>query len=130
MTILTTSIIFCGAGTHIRVARARRCALPRTAVAIRMQKMKRTEPSTREMEPINWPEFRDWVPTKIATVLLPLGTLEPHGVAPNGTDILAPREIAPHVNAMIAPVTCSGKSQNRSRHSIKSTESGDCENLG
>ena len=26
MTILTTSIIFCGAGTHIRVARARRCA--------------------------------------------------------------------------------------------------------
>ena len=58
----------------------------------------------------------------------------PHGVAPNGTDILAPRaiarEIAPRVNAMIAPVTCSGKSQNRSRHSIKSTESGDCENLG
>lgn len=90
-----------------------------------MQKMKRTEPSTREMERINWLEFRDWVPTKIATVLLPLGTLEPHGVAPNGTDILAPR-----VNAMIAPVTCSGKSQNRSRHSIKSTESGDCENLG
>jgi creatinine amidohydrolase/Fe(II)-dependent formamide hydrolase-like protein len=99
-----------------------------------MQKMKRTEPSTREMERINWLEFRDWVPTKIATVLLPLGTLEPHGVAPNGTDILAPRaiarEIAPRVNAMIAPVTCSGKSQNRSRHSIKSTESGDCENLG
>ena len=71
------------------------------------------------MERIDWLEFRDWVPTRIATVLLPLGTLEPHGVAPNGTDILAPRaiarEIAPRVNAMIAPVTCSGKSQNRSR---------------
>jgi len=67
------------------------------------------------MERINWLEFRDWVPTRIATVLLPLGTLEPHGVAPNGTDILAPREIVPRVNAMIAPVTCSGKSQNRSR---------------
>jgi len=39
--------------------------------------------------------------------LLPLGTLEPHGVAPNGTDILAPvamaREIAPRINAMVAP---------------------------
>jgi len=59
------------------------------------------------MERINWIEFRDWVPAKIRTVLLPLGTLEPHGVAPNGTDILAPvamaREIAPRVNAMVAP---------------------------
>ena len=59
------------------------------------------------MERINWIEFREWVPAKINTVLLPLGTLEPHGVAPNGTDILAPvaiaREIAPRVNAMIAP---------------------------
>jgi creatinine amidohydrolase len=65
-------------------------------------------PSTREMERINWLEFRDWVPAKIRTVLLPLGTLEPHGVGPNGTDILVPmamaREIAPRVNAMIAPV--------------------------
>src|SRR5881398_2409985 len=55
----------------------------------------------------NWLEFRDWVPARIRTVLLPLGTLEPHGVAPNGTDILAPvamaREIAPRVNAMVAP---------------------------
>ena len=59
------------------------------------------------MERINWIEFREWVPAKINAVLLPLGTLEPHGVAPNGTDILAPvaiaREIAPRVNAMIAP---------------------------
>jgi creatinine amidohydrolase len=64
-------------------------------------------PSTREMERINWIEFREWVPSKIKTVLLPLGTLEAHGVAANGTDILAPvaltREIAPRVNAMIAP---------------------------
>lgn len=64
-------------------------------------------PSTRDMERITWIEFREWVPAKIQTVLLPLGTLEPHGVAPNGTDILAPvaiaREIAPRVNAMVAP---------------------------
>src|SRR4029077_9676236 len=70
--------------------------------------MNENAPSTREMERINWIEFREWVPAKIQTVLLPLGTLEPHGVAPNGTDILAPvamaREIAPRVNAMVAPV--------------------------
>jgi creatinine amidohydrolase len=69
--------------------------------------MNENAPSTREMERINWIEFREWVPAKIQTVLLPLGTLEPHGVAPNGTDILAPvamaREIAPRVNAMVAP---------------------------
>ncbi|PYL52128.1 MAG: creatininase, partial [Verrucomicrobia bacterium] len=73
-----------------------------------MSSGKQNAPSTREMERINWIEFRDWVPTQIQTVLLPLGTLEPHGVAPNGTDILAPvaiaRAVAPRVNAMIAPV--------------------------
>src|SRR5437899_5879570 len=55
-----------------------------------MSSAKQNAPSTREMERINWLEFREWVPAKIQTVLLPLGTLEPHGVAPNGTDILAP----------------------------------------
>src|SRR6266853_614514 len=68
----------------------------------------RPSPSTREMERINWLEFREWIPAKINTVLLPLGTIEAHGVIANGTDILAPvamaREVAPRVNAMIAPV--------------------------
>ena len=65
-------------------------------------------PTTREMERINWMEFREWVPTRIHTVLLPTGTLEPHGVTANGADILAPvaiaREIAPRLGALIAPV--------------------------
>src|SRR5436305_3398411 len=73
-----------------------------------MNFVQKNAPSTPEMERINSIEFREWVPAKINTVLLPLGTLEPHGVAPNGADILAPvamaREIAPQVNAMIAPV--------------------------
>jgi creatinine amidohydrolase len=72
-----------------------------------MSTAKKNAPGTRDMERINWIEFRESVPAKIQTVLLPLGTLEPHGVAPNGTDILAPvamaREIAPRVNAMVAP---------------------------
>lgn len=65
-------------------------------------------PPTRELERINWMEFREWVPARVSTVLLPLGTLEAHGVTANGADILAPvaiaRAIAPRVNAMIAPV--------------------------
>jgi creatinine amidohydrolase len=73
-----------------------------------MSGKKQTEPSTREMERINWLEFGEYIPAKINTVLLPLGTMEAHGVAANGTDILAPvamaREIAPRINAMIAPV--------------------------
>src|SRR5436309_14139618 len=72
-----------------------------------MSTAKKSALRTRDMECINWIEFREWVPVKIQTVLLPLGTLEPHGVAPNGTDILAPvamaREIASRVNAMVAP---------------------------
>jgi creatinine amidohydrolase len=64
-------------------------------------------PTTREMERINWMEFREWVPSKIATVLLPLGSLEAHGVTANGADILEPlamaRDIAGRVNAMVAP---------------------------
>lgn len=63
--------------------------------------------STRELERINWMEFKETVPSKVQTVLLPTGTLEPHGVANNGADITAPvamaRQIAPRVNAMIAP---------------------------
>jgi creatinine amidohydrolase len=66
------------------------------------------QPSTRELERINWMEFRELVPARIDTVLVPLGTLEPHGVTANGADIIAPvaiaRAIAVRTNAMIAPV--------------------------
>lgn len=63
--------------------------------------------STREMDRINWMEFKETVPSKINTVLLPTGTLEPHGVINNGADNTAPtamaKTIAGRVNAMIAP---------------------------
>lgn len=63
--------------------------------------------STREMERINWMEFRENVPSRIQTVLLPTGTLEPHGVINNGADNTAPmaiaQRIARRVNALIAP---------------------------
>lgn len=63
--------------------------------------------STREMDRINWMEFKETVPSKMNTVLLPVGTLEPHGVINNGADNTAPtamaRDIARRANAMIAP---------------------------
>jgi creatinine amidohydrolase len=65
-------------------------------------------PRTRELERLNWMEFREWVPSRVQTVLLALGTMEAHGVTANGADILAPaaiaREIAPRLNAFVAPV--------------------------
>lgn len=64
-------------------------------------------PTTRDMNLINWMEFAEFVPAKINTVLLPTGTLEPHGVVNNGADNTAPTAmaatIAPEVNALIAP---------------------------
>ena len=63
--------------------------------------------STREMDRINWMEFKEVVPSKTNTVILPTGTLEPHGVINNGADNTAPtamaQTIARRVNAMIAP---------------------------
>lgn len=64
-------------------------------------------PTTREMNLINWMEFQKLVPDRVETVLLPVGTLEPHGVIPNGADNLAPasmaKELAGDLNALIAP---------------------------
>lgn len=63
--------------------------------------------TTREMDRINWMEFQEVVPSKIDTVMLPTGTLEPHGVANNGADNTAPmaiaKTIARRTNSMIAP---------------------------
>lgn len=69
-------------------------------------------PTTREMNLINWKEFQKLVPSQIETVLLPVGTLEPHGVIPNGADNIAPeamaKEMAGSLNAMVAPTLSYG----------------------
>jgi creatinine amidohydrolase len=60
------------------------------------------------MNDLNWMEFRDLVPAKTDTVLLPTGTIEAHGVINNGADNTAPlalsRALAPRLNALIAPL--------------------------
>ena len=64
-------------------------------------------PTTREMNYISWLEFQEIVPDKIETVLLPVGSIEAHGVIPNGTDNIAPeamaKAVATRLNALIAP---------------------------
>ncbi|MEX2467897.1 MAG: creatininase family protein [Gemmatimonadota bacterium] len=65
------------------------------------------EPTTREMNLLGWQEFAELVPGQIETVLLPTGTLEAHGVLPNGSDNLAPEAmalaLASRLDALVAP---------------------------
>ena len=63
---------------------------------------------TRWLNDLNWADLRGVVPDSVATVLLPAGTLEPHGVVNNGADNTVPEalagRLAPRINALIAPV--------------------------
>ncbi|MEJ2540051.1 MAG: creatininase family protein [Gemmatimonadota bacterium] len=66
------------------------------------------EPSTRQMNLLGWQEFSELMEAGgIETVLVPTGTLEPHGVLPNGSDNLAPEAmaaaLAPRLDALVAP---------------------------
>jgi creatinine amidohydrolase len=67
------------------------------------------QPRTRLMDDLNWMEFAEWVPERVRTVFLTVGTLEPHGVINNGADNTAPVALAhaiagdPGVEAFIAP---------------------------
>lgn len=66
-------------------------------------------PRTRSMDDLNWMEFAELVPARHRTVILTVGTLEPHGVVNNGADNTAPiaiaKAIAPAagIDALIAP---------------------------
>jgi len=61
----------------------------------------------RRLGYLNHSELKDLVPARIDTVLLPVGTVEAHGVIPLGTDILIPEAIAERLceklDALIAP---------------------------
>src|SRR5437763_15503116 len=112
MRISVSAIVLLFAAANALVATAQ--TLKNSASTLSAQK---DSVSTREMERINWMEFKEVVPSKITTVLLPTGTLEPHGVINNGADITAPvamaRQIAPRVHALIAPGLPSGLTGSR-----------------
>ncbi|HWE27895.1 MAG TPA: creatininase family protein [Polyangia bacterium] len=63
--------------------------------------------ATRDMNDLNWMEFRKLVPSRVDMVLVTVGTMEPHGVINNGADNTAPiaiaRALAEDVNALVAP---------------------------
>lgn len=66
-------------------------------------------PRTRLMDDLNWMEFAELVPARHRTVILTVGTLEPHGVVNNGADNTAPVAIAraiageAGIDALLAP---------------------------
>lgn len=65
------------------------------------------EPPSRHLVELNWMEVGELVPERYRTVLLPVGTLEAHGVVPNGADIIVPDSLAARLatdlDALIAP---------------------------
>jgi creatinine amidohydrolase len=61
----------------------------------------------RRLGYLNHNELKAIVPAKIDTVILPVGTIEAHGIIPLGTDMLIPDRLAERlcdeINALIAP---------------------------
>ena len=61
----------------------------------------------RRLARLNWMEVGEWVPREIDTVLVPVGTLEAHGILSLGTDNEIPSRlsdaIAARLNALVAP---------------------------
>lgn len=61
----------------------------------------------RRLARLNWMEMGEWVPAEIDTALVPVGTLEAHGILSLGTDNEIPARlsegIAERLNALVAP---------------------------
>jgi creatinine amidohydrolase len=61
----------------------------------------------RRLAYLNHIEFKKLVPEKIDAVLIPVGTVEAHGITPLGTDVIIPDAMAERicgdVNAIVAP---------------------------
>jgi creatinine amidohydrolase len=61
----------------------------------------------RNIGKLNHLEFRTMVEGGMKTVLIPVGTIEAHGITPLGTDVIIPEamaeQIAPEVGAFVAP---------------------------
>ena len=66
----------------------------------------------RRLERINWKVFSSFVPEKIETCFLPVGTIEAHGCGPLGTDNIIPEFLANNLseefNAIVSPTISYG----------------------
>jgi creatinine amidohydrolase len=69
-----------------------------------------------KLENLNWMEFEELVPKKINTIILPVGTIEAHGVVSLATDVQIPQRIsemmAEDLKAIIAPPVYYGVTRN------------------
>ena len=58
-------------------------------------------------EDLNWAEFQERVPSEFRVAIIPIGTVEAHGVGPLGTDNIIPidlvNQIAGDLNALVCP---------------------------
>ena len=65
-----------------------------------------------QLQEMHWLKIRELIPGQIDTVILPIGTVEPHGTACIGTDNIVPEAIAAgiaeRINALIAPTISYG----------------------
>jgi len=70
---------------------------------------RRSRPARRErrLSYLNWMEMGEVVPRRVHTLLLPVGTLEAHGITSLGTDNVIPTRLsealAERLNAVVAP---------------------------
>jgi creatinine amidohydrolase len=71
-----------------------------------------TAQHSRRLNDLNWMEVEELVPDRVHTALLAVGTLEAHGVGPNGADNLVPEALADYLagelDALVAPTISYG----------------------
>jgi creatinine amidohydrolase len=74
----------------------------------------------RRLGYLNHLEFKGLVPVKIDTVVIPVGTIEAHGVTPLATDVIIPETMAKavgeEINALIAPAVPYGITRGLAGH--------------
>ncbi|TET94781.1 MAG: creatininase family protein, partial [Candidatus Zixiibacteriota bacterium] len=74
----------------------------------------------RELQRLSWLKVREFVPSTIDTILLPVGTVEAHGSACLGTDNFIPEAIAlgvaERLNALVAPTLSYGVTRSLYRY--------------
>lgn len=68
------------------------------------------------LDNLNWMEVKELVPERISTIILPVGTIEAHGVISLATDVQIPLKlsemIADDLNAIVAPPVYYGVTRN------------------
>jgi creatinine amidohydrolase len=79
----------------------------------------------RHLQKLSWLKIKGLVPSKINTILLPVGTVEAHGSSCLGTDNFIPEAIAEGIaerlNAIIAPTVSYGITKSLYRYKGSST---------